>query len=125
MESVKLDVLRQTVIKDSQKPTTNKEEEKLRASAKQLEGLFLTFVLKAMEKTIPRFDEKKQSNNLVSMMFSSVMGEDLAQRGGVGLAEFIYRNMHKGENSVQNLELPAQNWIDLVPQNIISGRNNE
>ncbi|MHB2147796.1 hypothetical protein ACX8XP_01940 [Calditrichota bacterium LG25] len=125
MESVKLDVLRQTVIKDSQKPTTNKEEEKLRASAKQLEGLFLTFVLKAMEKTIPRFDDKKQSNNLVSMMFSSVMGEDLAQRGGVGLAEFIYRNMHKGENSVQNLELPAQNWIDLVPQNIISGRNNE
>ncbi|MHB2155664.1 hypothetical protein ACX8XN_14890 [Calditrichota bacterium GD2] len=125
MESVKLDVLRQTVIKDSQKPTTNKEEEKLRASAKQLEGLFLTFVLKAMEKTIPRFDEKKQSNNLVSMMFSSVMGEDLAQRGGVGLAEFIYRNMHKGENSAQNLELPAQNWIDLVPQNIISGRNNE
>lgn len=28
-------------------------------------------------------------------MFSSVMGEDLAKHGGVGLAEFIYQHMKK------------------------------
>ena len=46
MEAVKLENLTQNTIKAVEKPTTNnKEEIKLRSSAKQLEGLFLTFVL--------------------------------------------------------------------------------
>ncbi len=126
METVKLTALQKTVIKGSQKPTTNsKEDQKLRSSAKQLEGLFLSFVLKAMEKTIPRFDDKKQSNNLVSMLFSTVMGEDLANHGGVGLAEFVYRNMRDKTPDLKALNLPAQNWVDVFPNQIISGRKNE
>ncbi len=124
METVKLQNLTQNAIKSVKKPTTNnKEEIKLRSSAKQLEGLFLTFVLKAMEKTIPKFDKQASSNNLVSMMFSTVMGEDLAKQGGVGLAEFIYRNMKKDD--AQTLNLPTQNWIEMLPNKIIPGRNNE
>lgn len=124
MEAVKLENLTQNTIKAVEKPTTNnKEEIKLRSSAKQLEGLFLTFVLKAMEKTIPKFDKQSSSNNLVSMMFSSVMGEDLAKHGGVGLAEFIYQHMKKDD--VQNLNMPAQNWIEMLPNRIIPWRNNE
>ncbi len=111
-------------IKSPQKPTTDKEDAKLRASARQLEGLFLTFVLKAMEKTIPRFDNKEKSNNLASMMFSMVLGEDIANKGGVGLAEFIYRHMSQNyANQVQNL--PAKEWIDLIPNKTISGRNDD
>ncbi|MCD6375111.1 MAG: hypothetical protein J7L94_06255 [Caldisericaceae bacterium] len=124
MEAVKLENLTQNTIKAVEKPTTNnKEEIKLRSSAKQLEGLFLTFVLKAMEKTIPKFDKQSSSNNLVSMMFSSVMGEDLAKHGGVGLAEFIYQHMKKDD--VQKLNLPAQNWVEMLPNRIIPWRNNE
>lgn len=125
MDAVKVQNLMQNAIKGVKKPTTNnKEEIKLRSSAKQLEGLFLTFVLKAMEKTIPKFDKQANSNNLVSMMFSTVMGEDLAKQGGVGLAEFIYQHMKKED--VQNLNnMPAQNWIEMLPNRIIPGRNNE
>jgi len=124
METVKMADLGVQGIKAQQKPTTNnKEEIKLRSGAKQLEGLFLTFVLKAMEKTIPRFDNKQNSNNLVSMMFSTVMGEDLARHGGVGLAKFIYQHMKKEDHPALNL--PTQNWIEMLPDKIIPGRNNE
>ena len=56
-------------------------------------------------------------------MFSSVMGEDLAKHGGVGLAEFIYQHMKKDD--VQKLNLPAQNWVEMLPNRIIPWRNNE
>jgi flagellar protein FlgJ len=84
---------------------TAENEKKLRESAKQLEGLFIGFVLKAMEKTIPRADDQK-SNNMVSMMFSSVMGKELAEQGGFGLSDYLYRSMsRKGETpSLEDLK---------------------
>ncbi len=110
-------------IKPEQKPTTDKEDKKLKESAKQLEGLFLSFMLKAMEKTVPKFDDKKDSNNLATMMFSMVLGEDIADKGGVGLADFIYRNMK--EHRDKNIQIPAQNWIDIISDKSISGRNHD
>ncbi len=108
-------------VKSAPKPTTDKEDKKLKESAKQLEGLFLTFMLKAMEKTIPKFDDKEQSNNLANMMFSTVMGEDLARKGGMGLADFIYQNMK--EHQSENIKMPTINWVDLISDKLISGRN--
>ncbi len=111
-------------IKPEQKPTTDKEDKKLKESAKQLEGLFLTFMLKAMEKTVPKFDDKKNSNNLASMMFSMVLGQDLSEKGGVGLADFIYKNMK--EHQDKNIQIPTQNWIGIISDNkLISGRNHD
>lgn len=110
-------------IKPEQKPTTDKEDKKLKESAKQLEGLFLSFMLKAMEKTVPKFDDKKDSNNLASMMFSMVLGEDIADKGGVGLADFIYKNMK--EHQDKNVQIPAQNWINIISDKLISGRNHD
>ncbi len=124
MKVLKVNELPIKHIKSSIKPTTNKKEDlKLRHSAKQLEGLFLTFVLKAMEKTIPKFDDKASSNNLASMMFSLVLGEDLAEKGGVGLANFIYRNMSKEQH--QKIDLPTQNWLELIPTKLISRGQHE
>ncbi len=108
-------------IKTSQKPTTDKEDQKLRESAKQLEGLFLSFLFKTMEKTIPKFDKKDHSNTLVSMMFSTVMGEDLAEKGGVGLAKFIYESMKDRQS--ENLKIPTADWVELISDKLISGRN--
>ncbi|GEM_PF-1977995 len=76
----------------AKKVPKNGEDQKIRESAKQLEGLFLSFVLKAMEKTIPR-DEKSSRNNLATMMFSSVMGQAMAENGGIGLADFLSASM--------------------------------
>ncbi len=76
----------------TQKPQEKEaaEKKKLQESARQLEGLFITFVLKAMEKTIPKEDKK---NDLSTMMFSTVMGEEMAKQGGFGLADFLYRRL--------------------------------
>ena len=81
------------------------DDKKLRESAKQLEGLFIGFILKAMEKTIPKADDQK-SNNMVSMMFSSVMGRELAEQGGFGLSDYLYRSMalHGDVSALQNLQ---------------------
>ena len=73
---------------------------KLEQSARDLEGLFLSFVLKSMEKTIPS-DENK-SNTLANMMFSSVMGQSIAENGGLGLQDFFYDSLTK--ESIKNLE---------------------
>lgn len=83
---------------------TPADDKKLRDSAKQLEGLFIGFILKAMEKTIPKADGQN-SNNMVSMMFSSVMGKELADQGGFGLSDYLYRAMARrgAAPSLQNL----------------------
>ena len=88
---------RQTGIKKTKATETAPadDDKKLRESAKQLEGLFIGFILKAMEKTIPK-DDKQNSNNMVSMMFSSVMGRELAEQGGFGLSDYLYRAMAHG-----------------------------
>ncbi len=111
------------IIKAEPKPTTDKEDRKLKESAKQLEGLFLSFMLKAMEKTVPKFDDKKDSNTMVTMMFSMVLGQDLARKGGVGLSDFIYKNMK--EHQDKNIAIPTQNWIEMVSDKLISGRHHD
>jgi len=69
----------------------DKEDLKLREASKKLEGQFLSLLIKSMETTIPKDDESKQS--LSTMMFSSVMGKEMSQNGGIGLADFIYRSL--------------------------------
>ncbi len=75
-----------------QEPTAKTEDDKLWESARELEGLFLSYVIKAMEKTIPKSGEHDKSN-MANMMFSSVMGKALANEGGIGLARFFYNSI--------------------------------
>jgi Rod binding domain-containing protein len=91
-----------------EKPATadqsNKDDEKLREASKKLEGQFLTFMLKAMESTIPK-DEKDNSQSLATMMFSSVLGNDIAENGGIGLADFIYGSLKEhGSDALKNMQ---------------------
>lgn len=67
------------------------KDPKLEKSARELEGLFVSFVLKSMEKTVPH--EKENQNNLANMMFSSVMGKQISEQGGLGLAKFFYNSL--------------------------------
>jgi len=115
-------------VKDSDKTLATKDktsenDQKLRDSAKQLEGLFIGFILKAMEKTIPKADDQK-SNTMVNMMFSSVMGKELAEQGGFGLSDYLYRAMaQRGEvPSLQNLN---SSLMEDVRFNINMSENND
>lgn len=92
---MKIAPLSQEFISTSARETQSKQvdvkDAKLEKSAKELEGLFLTFVLKAMEKTIPK--EKENSNSVANMMFSTVLGKSIAEQGGIGLAKFFYNTL--------------------------------
>jgi len=69
-----------------------KRERKLKAQAEEMEAIFLTKLIKTMEKTIPK-DENSSSASLSSMMFSSEMGKSMAKNGGIGLAKIIYQSL--------------------------------
>ncbi len=79
-------------------PESDKEELKLREASKKLEGQFLSQLIKSMENTIPK-DDKKQS--MATMMFSSVMGQQMSENGGIGLADFIYQSLK--ENGMESI----------------------
>lgn len=84
------------------------KDPKLEQSAQDLEGLFLSFVLKSMEKTIP--SDGNKSNSLANMMFSSVMGQSIAESGGTGLQEFFYNSLSKESiKKLENLKTQVQN----------------
>ncbi|RMF06631.1 MAG: hypothetical protein D6762_09080 [Candidatus Neomarinimicrobiota bacterium] len=72
-----------------------KEEEArrlaLKKTSKDLEATFLTFLVKAMEKTVPKDGLLGSKNSLPTMMFSSVMAQNMAEQGGTGLSDMIYR----------------------------------
>ena len=82
------------------KQEIDKEELRLRQTSKDMESIFLGIMIKAMEKTIPRSKES-QGNNLVNMFFSTVMGKEMAGKGGIGLADLIYESLKAKEDDVQ------------------------
>ena len=82
------------------KQEIGKEELRLRQTSKDMESIFLGIMIKAMEKTIPRSKES-QGNNLVNMFFSTVMGKEMAGKGGIGLADLIYESLKAREGGVQ------------------------
>jgi Rod binding domain-containing protein len=85
--------------------TRHQKERKLDEASKELEAVFISYVLKAMEQTIPK-DKDSSSNNLAKMMFSSVMGKAIAEQGGLGLKEFIFKSLaESGENPIQKFKL--------------------
>lgn len=96
----------------------NKEkmrEIKLRGKCKELEAVFLTQLFKVMEKTIPKSSNEGSQNTLSSMMFSSVMGQTLADQGGIGLTEIIYESLKDKD------ELPTLD--ELKANDVLSNMN--
>lgn len=72
-----------------------------------MEALFLGFMLKAMEKTIP--ESEGSSNNFAKMMFSEVMGQALAEQGGIGLADFLARTWNQQDaNLLEKIKTEIQ-----------------
>jgi len=91
----------------------DKEDARLRNASKKLEGQFLTFMLKAMENTIPK-DKNDEHQNMASMMFSSVMGEEISNNGGIGLADFIYKSLKaNGGSPTLNIQNPMMGLDDI------------
>lgn len=96
---------------------TNKEmsrEIKLRKQSKELEAVFLTQLFKAMEKTVPKNSTTGSKNSLATMMFSSVMGEALADQGGIGLADIIFESLKDKESFPSMDKIKSNDLIDYA-----------
>ena len=68
--------------------------EAIKATAKQFEGLFLQMVLKAMRATVPKDGmTDSDATNFYQEMGDQQLAAVLAQRGGIGLAAALERQM--------------------------------
>lgn len=99
---------------------------KLKKAAKELEAIFIAQVIKAMEKTLPGGGIGGKRNNLVNMLFSSTIGKAIAEKGGVGLADMIYRSLKdRNENGDKVINgLPGEEYlrsIELMKETVVPG----
>lgn len=71
------------------------ELEKLEATAKQFEAVFINEIMKQMQETIKNssLDPEDGAGQQIHSMFCSYMADAAAQRGGFGLWEQIYEKM--------------------------------
>lgn len=103
------------------KPTAREKKDiALEQSAKDLEAVFLSFVLKSLEKSIA-LDPENNSANMAQMMFSSVLSREIADKGGIGLADFIYKALQeKGEQPLQDIKQEYHHHYFNVIKNLRS-----
>jgi len=88
-------------------------EHQLRAKSRDLEAIFISQLFKAMEKTV-KSSQTEGSNNLSTMMFSSVMGKAVAEQGGIGLAETIYQSLAEKNESSQTIDQNLFNELEIL-----------
>ena len=111
-------VVQQRNVQENKKIRDNPagQDRKLRKASRELEGMFLSILFKAMEKTIPRDQKEGAKINLAQMMFSTVMGEAIAEKGGIGLADFFYQTLQNSEqlSRLEELGTPALEKWDVL-----------
>ncbi len=98
--------------KNSGKGAAASKEAELLKQSRQLEAVFITQMIKAMEKTIPESSLGGTKNTLSSMMFSTVLGDAIADQGGVGLSRMIYESLSDEVSSVNLDEIEADTATD-------------
>lgn len=75
-------------------------ELQLREASKNLEASFLTQLVQAMEKTVPKNSLAGSDNTLSTMLFGSTMGEALAEASPTGLSEMFYQALAEKDGSL-------------------------
>ncbi|MDQ0203067.1 rod-binding protein [Pectinatus haikarae] len=76
---------------------TARDASKLKDACVQFEAMFLDLMYKEMRKTVPEDSLLGDSNadNILRSMHDTEMTKNLAQAGGVGLADMLYRQIQK------------------------------
>ena len=122
---MKISDISNTINIENQKLSQDKKDDKLWKASKQMEGVFLSILVKAMEKTVPEGSLTGSKNSLSKMMFSTVMGQEISKNGGMGLAKQIYKSLKEDGSEtlkdfnpvdysqyLQNIKLPEVNNDD-------------
>lgn len=75
---------------------TTEEKQAIREAAKAFESYFLQIMLREMRRTIPEdggLIPKSQAERIFTEMLDEEMAKDMAQAGGIGLAQVIIEQM--------------------------------
>ena len=88
----------------------NSRDLQLLKKSKELESVFLTQLIKSMEKTIPEGMGGGKSS-LSNMMFSSVMGDAMSAGGGIGLSKIIYASLRSRGAGTDLPEMPGEDYL--------------
>ncbi|MBO8151521.1 MAG: hypothetical protein H0Z30_03410 [Candidatus Marinimicrobia bacterium] len=106
------------IIKNSPEISATVRDIKLRKAAKEIEAIFIAQVIKAMEKSLPSESIGGKKNNLVNMLFSSTMGKAIAEKGGIGLADIIYKSLKSrdefNEEAININSLPGEEYLKSI-----------
>ena len=102
-------------------PESSPRDIQLMKKSNELEAVFLTQLIKSMEKTIPD-GLGGGKNSLSTMMFSSVMGDAMTSGGGIGLSKMIFTSLRSMDGSFDTQELGGEDYLQSlnVLQNISS-----
>lgn len=99
-----------TVNAPAERPVDPATDRKLRDTAKQLEGLFVQQMFKAMRETVPQ-QEGIVSANAGEDMFTGLMDQHLAaetpSQWQGGLAESVYRQLRGQVTAADSQSLPS------------------
>ncbi len=79
---------------------SDKDDQKLRATCKEMESVFLNYMLTQMRSTVPKVtlmgDNSK--TDIMQSMLDGELSKNMAQAGGIGIADMIYRQLSQNQN---------------------------
>jgi len=89
-----------------------KEDKVLWEAAKDFEAMFMSYIIKTMQESLP--EGNLTQNGLPGVMFNRVMGKAMVEGGGIGMAEIIYRDLRS-----KGSEDSSEKGNVASPQNLI------
>jgi flagellar protein FlgJ len=79
----------------TEKTPEDKDDAKLKKTCKDMEAMFLNMMMTAMRKTVQKsklVDDSKE--DIMTSMLDSEMTKNMANAGGMGLADMLYRQLN-------------------------------
>ena len=75
--------------------SAEKENRDLKKACEEMEAQFIYYLFKEMRNTVPEngFIPKGSAEKMYTAMLDTHMAEDLSRKGGIGLADVIYRQL--------------------------------
>jgi len=81
----------------------------VRKAARQFESFFISYLFKVMKSTVPDspFSGGSSQSEMYEDMFGAELGNRLAERGGLGLADYLEKNMTRSAGTTDAVPAPA------------------
>lgn len=93
--------------------TEEHSDEALKAASKQIEGLFLQMMLKAMRDASPSDPlTNSEETRMAQSLHDQQLASNLAQSGGTGLADALFRQLGGGREHLNDGALPSADFLE-------------